>query len=330
MNTDEEKNFYKVFHQEMEYNWKYLLNDYHIVPLLSGFENRLDKFIIVGVPFYLQRYCYETKTDVERDVLKWDDLGNVMTSFASEGSLKNQIKDSHLIYLRERYSKFSYDSKNIDMSAVFSVDRMASNRRIYNLMERMIEATSQYLNTIRFSGENMADIITRYAMHLEISPKLTTRRKYVGLYKSDYLKLIYEINKSMIEYYKRVHLWEIDDLYYALSDPDHFLLQFKDNKEYANVKLYLDTFRPYYEEMLEILIHFGNERVLAINTSDKFMTNVQKAYKKANTKPGNYLISILGCCKDYRDMNIPTSVQSMPLFFVRIQQEEGGTSNGCL
>lgn len=330
MNTDEEKNFYKVFHKEMEYNWKYLLKDYHIVPLLSGFENQMDKFIIVGVPFYLQRYCYETKTDVERDVLKWGDLGNVMTSFALEGSLKNQIKDSHLLYLTERYSKFSHDSKNIGMPAVFSVDRMTSNRRIYNLMERMIEAASQYLNTIRFSGENMADIITRYAMYLEISPKLTTERKYVGLYRSDYLKIIYELNKSMIEYYKRVHLWEIDDLYYALTDPEHFLQQFKDTKEYANVQLYLDTFRPYYEEMLEILIHFGNERVLAINTSDKFMTNVQRVYQKANAKPGNYLISILGCCKDYQDMNIPTSVQSMPLFFARIQQEEGGTSNGCV
>ena len=54
------------------------------------------------------------------------------------------------------------------------------------------------------------------------------------------------------------------------------------------------------------------------------MTNVQRAYKKANAKPGNYLISILGCCKDYQDMNIPTSVQSIPLFFARIQQEEGG------
>ena len=290
----------------------------------------MDKFIIVGVPFYVQRCCYPIETDVERDQVLWDDLGAVMTSFALEGSLKYQIKNSHLIYLKERHSGFSNDSKNIDMSAVFSVDRMSANRQIYNLMERMIEAASQYLNTVRFSGENMADIITRYAMYLEIRPNLTTERKYVGLCKSEYLKVIYEINKSMIKYYKRVHLWEIDDLYYAFSDSEHFLQQFKNTKEYTNVKLYLDTFRPYYEEMLEILMHFGNERVLAINTSDKFKTNVQKAYKKANAKPGNYLVSILGCCKDYQDMNIPTSVQSMPLFFARIQQEEGGPSNGCV
>lgn len=330
MNINDEKKFYKVLHQEMESNWKYLLDDYHIVPLVSGFENQLDRFIVIGVPFYLQRYCYETETDVERDVPKWDDFGRVITSFALEGSLTEYVKDSHLVYLKGNHQGFANDAKNIDMSAVFSTDRMGSNRRIYKLMERLITATGKYLSVVRFDGNNMANVITKYAMNLDIIPDLSKERKYVGMYKSDYLKVIYDINDSLIQYYKRLHLWEIDDLYYALSDSEHFLQQFTNTEEYTNVKLYLDIFRPFYEEMIEILIRFGNNRAIRENTSDGFLEKIEKIYNRAKSNPNDYLISILGLFKEYQDLEIPTSIQSVPLFLMRVNLKEGGTTNGCI
>ena len=333
MNTNDEKSFYKVFHQEMEYNWKYLLNDYHIVPLVSGFENQLDRFVIVGVPFYLQRYCFTKEDDERRNATGWYDLGSAITSFALEGCLKEQVKDAHLIYLKDRYEGFNNKTKNINLTAAYSIDRMEENRQIYDLMKRLVVATGKYLSGLRFKDKNITSLITGYTMSLESSmhPVDEDTRKYIGMETTDYNGVIWGVNEDLIRYYKQIHLWEIDDLYYALTDSEHFLQQFTDPYDLGNVSRYLEIFRPLYEDMLVILIHFGNDLVSNMNTTDKFVENLQRTFATAHKKGTDYLISFLGRLPEHDDFCIPTSIQSMPMYLMCMnRKEEGGTANGCV